>query len=290
MAPQTTAATRADALAAAVTWLFVPASRPDRFAKAVRSGADAVIIDLEDAVPADGKDAARDALRAGWPSVADSRAFLDGPAPVVAVRVNARTTAEFAADARLCRELAPDAVVLPKAESGDDVRAAAEASGALVLPLIESARGLVELSHIAGHPETVRLLFGGIDLALDLGTADDAALDPSRSDLVRWSAACSLPPPVDGVTTDVRDGTAAARDAARARRWGFGGKLCVHPAQVAPVDTAFAPDAAELEWAREVLAAGGEGAAQRGGEMIDRPVVERARRLLRRAEGRGRTT
>ncbi|WP_150255689.1 HpcH/HpaI aldolase/citrate lyase family protein [Nocardiopsis deserti] len=288
MAPETSAA-RADTLATAVTWLFVPASRPDRFAKAVRSGADAVIIDLEDAVPADGKDAARDALRDGWPSVADSRSSLGGGgAPAVAVRVNARTTAEFAADARLCRELAPDAVVLPKAESGEDVRAAAEASGALVLPLIESARGLVELSHIASRPETVRLLFGGIDLALDLGTADDAALDPSRSDLVRWSAACSLPPPVDGVTTDVRDGTAAARDAARARRWGFGGKLCVHPAQVAPVDTAFAPDAAELEWARGVLAAGGEGAAQRGGEMIDRPVVERARRLLRRAEGRGR--
>ncbi|WP_017573169.1 HpcH/HpaI aldolase/citrate lyase family protein [Nocardiopsis halotolerans] len=288
MAPETTTAARADALTAAVTWLFVPASRPDRFTKAVRSGADAVIIDLEDAVPAGGKDAARDALRAGWPGAADARSSPGG-APAVAVRVNARTTAEFAADARLCRELAPDAVVLPKAESGDDVRAAAEASGALVLPLIESARGLVGLSHVASRPETVRLLFGGIDLALDLGTADDAALDTSRSDLVRWSAACSLPPPVDGVTTDVRDGTAAARHAARARRWGFGGKLCVHPAQVGPVETAFAPDAAELEWAREVLAAGGEGASRRGGEMIDRPVVERARRLLRRAEGRGRT-
>ncbi|MFE6385804.1 HpcH/HpaI aldolase/citrate lyase family protein [Nocardiopsis dassonvillei] len=288
MAPQTDAAAHADALTSAVTWLFVPASRPDRFAKAVRSGADAVIIDLEDAVPADGKDAAREALRAGWPSVVDSRP-PSGGAPAVAVRVNARTTAEFAADARLCRELGPDAVVLPKAESGDDVRAAAEASGAPVLPLIESARGLVGLSRIASRPETVRLLFGGIDLALDLGTADDAALDPPRSDLVRWSAACSLPPPVEGVTTDVRDGTAAARDAARARRWGFGGKLCVHPAQVAPVDTAFAPDAAELEWARGVLAAGDGGAVQRGGEMIDRPVVERARRLLRRAEGRDRT-
>ncbi|MEU5858107.1 CoA ester lyase [Nocardiopsis dassonvillei] len=288
MAPRTDAAAYADALTSAVTWLFVPASRPDRFAKAVRSGADAVIIDLEDAVPADGKDAAREALRAGWPSVVDSRP-LSGGAPAVAVRVNARTTAEFAADARLCRELGPDAVVLPKAESGDDVRAAAEASGAPVLPLIESARGLVGLSRIASRPETVRLLFGGIDLALDLGTADDAALDPSRSDLVRWSAACSLPPPVEGVTTDVRDGTAAARDAARARRWGFGGKLCVHPVQVAPVDAAFAPDAAELEWARGVLAAGDGGAVQRGGEMIDRPVVERARRLLRRVEGRDRT-
>jgi citrate lyase subunit beta/citryl-CoA lyase len=288
MAPRTDAAAHADALTSAVTWLFVPASRPDRFAKAVRSGADAVIIDLEDAVPADGKDAAREALRAGWPSVVGSRP-PSGGAPAVTVRVNARTTAEFAADARLCRELGPDAVVLPKAESGDDVRAAAEASGAPVLPLIESARGLVGLSQVASRPETVRLLFGGIDLALDLGTADDAALDPSRSDLVRWSAACSLPPPVEGVTTDVRDGTAAARDAARARRWGFGGKLCVHPAQVAPVDAAFAPDAAELEWARGVLAAGDGGAVQRGGEMIDRPVVERARRLLRRAEGRDRS-
>jgi len=127
MAPRPGGADNRTALAAAVTWLFVPASRPDRFAKATRSGAGAVIIDLEDAVPAGGKDAAREALMCGWPNGALS-------SPAVAVRVNARSTAEFDADTALCRELGPTAVVLPKAESGDDVRAAAEASGAPVLP------------------------------------------------------------------------------------------------------------------------------------------------------------
>ncbi|GAB3455667.1 CoA ester lyase [Streptomonospora sediminis] len=277
----------AGALSSAVTWLFVPASRPDRFAKALGSGADAVIIDLEDSVPADGKDAARQALRSGWPGSPDPAAA--GAAPVVVVRVNARTTAEFAADAELCRGLGPAAVVLPKAESADDVRSAAAACGAPVLPLVESARGLIGLAGVAGCPDTVRLLFGGVDLALDLGTTDDAALDPPRSDLVRWSAACSLPPPVDGVTTAVRDGAAATRDATRAKGWGFGGKLCVHPAQVPLVAAAFTPGPAELEWARDVLAVEHAGAAERGGEMIDQPVIERARRLLRRAGQDGRT-
>ncbi|PSK99954.1 citrate lyase subunit beta/citryl-CoA lyase [Murinocardiopsis flavida] len=269
---------RSGPLAAAVTWLFVPAARPDRFAKALRSGADAVILDLEDSVSAADKDAAREALATAWPADAGTPGT-----PAVAVRVNGLNSAEFAADAAACRALRPAAVVLPKAESAHDVRSAAEAVAAPVLPLIESARGLVDLRDIAGCPESARLLFGTVDLALDLGVTADAALDTARGDLVRWSAACALPPPVDGVTTALRDADTATRDAARAREWGFGGKLCVHPAQVQPVAAAFAPGAAELEWAREVLALEHEGAAARDGEMIDRPVVERARRILLRA-------
>ncbi|NGN64342.1 CoA ester lyase [Streptomyces sp. A7024] len=264
----------ADQLATAVSWLFVPATRPDRFAKAAGSGADAVVIDLEDAVAAGDKAAARDRLRAAWPG--------DVAVPVT-VRINGPRTADFAADLAVCRALAPAAVVLPKTESAAQVREAAEASGAPVLPLIESARGLVGLDRITAEPGCVRLLLGSIDLALDLGISDDRALDSARADLVRWSAANGLPAPVDGVTTAVRDPDAVAAATARARGWGFGGKLCVHPAQVPQVHAAFAPAEDEVTWARRVLAAGHDGAAAVDGEMIDRPVVERARRVIAQA-------
>ncbi|MFF3493294.1 HpcH/HpaI aldolase/citrate lyase family protein [Streptomyces sp. NPDC002795] len=264
-----------DPLATAVSWLFVPASRPDRFAKAAGSGADAVIVDLEDAVAAGDKAAARDHVRAAWPR--------DAPVPVV-VRVNGPRTAEFADDLAVCRALAPAAVVLPKTESAAQVRDAYEASGTRVLPLIETARGLVNLDGIAAEPGCVRLLFGSIDLALDLGVSDDRALDSARADLVRWSAANGLPAPVDGVTTAVRDPAAVTRAATRGRGWGFGGKLCVHPAQLPHVRAAFAPAEEEVNWARRVLAAGHDAAGTVDGEMIDRPVVERARRVLHQAE------
>src|SRR5690606_2878522 len=121
-----------------------------------------------------------------------------GSGPELVVRVNDLRSAESAEDLAACRELAPTAVVLPKTESADDVRAAAEASGRSVLALVETARGLIGLPDIAAADETVRLLFGNIDLALDLGVTADAALDAARSDLVRWSAASGLPQPVDG--------------------------------------------------------------------------------------------
>ncbi|MHB9756057.1 HpcH/HpaI aldolase/citrate lyase family protein [Streptomyces sp. BYX5S] len=268
-------------LATAVTWLFVPATHPGRFAKAAASGADAVVVDFEDAVAADDKAAARERLRAAWPRDAD--------VPVT-VRINGPGTAEYEDDLAVCRALAPAAVVLPKTESAAQVRHTAQASGTRVLPLIETARGLVHLDTITAEPDGVRLLFGSIDLALDLGVSDDRALDSARADLVRWSAANGRPAPVDGVTTAVRDPDAVTRAAARGRAWGFGGKLCIHPAQLPHVRAAFAPTEEEVGWARRVLAAGHEGAATVDGEMIDRPVVERARRILHRAASDARSS
>src|SRR5690606_5036635 len=130
-------------LAAAVSWLFVPASRPERFEKAMASGADAVVIDLEDAVPPADKPLAREKLTAHWPRPES------GSGPELVVRVNDLRSAESAEDLAACRELAPTAVVLPKTESADDVRAAAEASGRSVLALVETARGLIGLPDIA---------------------------------------------------------------------------------------------------------------------------------------------
>lgn len=264
-------------LAAAVSWLFVPASRPERFEKAMASGADAVVIDLEDAVPPADKPLAREKLTAHWPRPES------GSGPELVVRVNDLRSAESAEDLAACRELAPTAVVLPKTESADDVRAAAEASGRSVLALVETARGLIGLPDIAAADETVRLLFGNIDLALDLGVTADAALDAARSDLVRWSAASGLPQPVDGVTTAISDPAAVTRAAETALAWGFGGKLCIHPSQLPLVAAAFAPTEEELAWAGRILdAVDGEdtGAVLVDGEMVDRPVVERARRIV----------
>ncbi|MBB3051409.1 citrate lyase subunit beta/citryl-CoA lyase [Prauserella isguenensis] len=260
------------AIEEAVSWLFVPASRPDRFGKAMEAGADVVVIDLEDAVGPGEKEAARDDMVRHWP----------GGDRVVVVRVNDLRTEHGDADLAACRRLGPDAVVLPKTESADDVRAAAERSGAPVLPLVETARGLVSVADITGAADTVRLLFGSVDLALDLGVSDDAALDTARSDLVRWSAAHGLPQPVDGVSTAIRDTGAVSRSAERALAWGFGGKLCIHPTQVPLVHAAFEPSADQLEWAERVLAVESDGAVMVDGEMIDRPVVERARRIARR--------
>ncbi|TDD49635.1 HpcH/HpaI aldolase/citrate lyase family protein [Saccharopolyspora elongata] len=260
----------------AVTWLFVPGSRPERFTKAVGAGADAVIVDLEDAVPADAKASARENLRAAWPIGSG-----------VAVRINARSSPEFDADVQLCRELGPDAVVLPKTESAEDVRVTAEATGRPVLGLVETARGFVNLGEICAAPGLTRLVFGSIDLALDLGVTADAALDASRADLVRWSAASGLPAPVDGVTPSISDTDAVERDSRRAKEWGFGGKLCIHPAQLPIVREAMRPSAEEIAWARRVVDADEQAngaAVSLDGAMIDRPVVERARRLLRAAE------
>ncbi|MGP4021006.1 HpcH/HpaI aldolase/citrate lyase family protein [Saccharopolyspora sp. 5N708] len=260
----------------AVTWLFVPGSRPDRFAKAIAAGADVVIVDLEDAVPAAAKAAARENLRAAWPI-----------GPKVAVRINAPGTAEFDDDVALCREIGPAAVVLPKTESAADVTAAAEGTGCQVLGLIESARGFVNLGEICAAAGLVRLMFGSIDLALDLGVTADAALDTSRSDLVRWSAASGLPAPVDGVTPSINDTETIDRETRRAKEWGFGGKLCIHPAQLPVVRGAMRPGDAELRWARRVVEAAEQAhgaAVSVDGAMIDRPVVERARRLLRAAD------
>lgn len=267
-------------LAEAVTWLFVPASRPERFAKAMAAGADVVVIDLEDAVAPGDKHAARENLTAHWPAAAD------GTGPAVVVRVNDRSTAENPDDLAACRVVSPAAVVLPKTESAEDVRTAAEESGVDVVPLVESARGLIALPEIAASAGVVRLVFGSVDLALELGVSAGRPLDTARFEVVRWSAACGLPQPVDGVSEAVRDTAAVTRSAEESLEWGFGAKLCIHPNQVPLVHAAYAPTEEELAWARRVLDVAGAdnatGAVLVDGQMVDRPVVERARRIVRR--------
>lgn len=243
--------------------LFVPANRPERFAKAAVSGADAVILDLEDAVAAEAKDAARDALDIG---------FTDLP---VLVRINAFGTPWHEADLAAVRALKPAAVILPKAEvAGLDL-------GLPVIALIETARGMAEARQIA--PRVARLAFGSIDYCAELGCAHlREVLLPARSELVLASRLAGIAAPIDGVTTALDDMAVTAGDAAHARDLGMTGKLCIHPRQIGAVLGAFRPSAAELDWARRVLASG-DGAAQVDGAMVDEPVRIRARSLLARA-------
>jgi citrate lyase subunit beta/citryl-CoA lyase len=262
------------------TYLFVPADRPERYAKARAAGADAVIVDLEDAVAPDAKGRARDAL-------ADA---LDEAAPVI-VRVNAAGTPWYEDDLELCRHPGVAAVMLPKADGIDAVCHAFEATFKDLLPIIESARGVEEVRAIARVPGVVRLAFGSIDLAIDLGIdcapdGGEAELQPYRAQVVLASRLGGLAAPVDGVSTAIDDPERLRADAERSRRLGFGAKLCIHPKQIPVVQAAFTPDAQRVAWAQRVcaaFAASGGAAVALDGQMIDMPVVERARAVLRSA-------
>jgi len=258
------------------SFLFVPGDRPERFAKALASGAGQIVIDLEDAVGAEAKDFARDTL-AGWLSNAPPEA-----AGRVVVRINGANTPWFEADcAIVAAEPGVTAVMMPKADASSPWEALLDKP---VLALIETAAGIDDLRSVARATNVRRLVFGSIDLQLDLGIdGDGEELLFFRSQLVLASRLAGLPPPVDGVCLALADTQALSADVRRARRLGFGGKLCIHPAQVATVEAGFAPSAAEMNWATRVLeaAAQASGAAVAlDGQMIDLPVILRARRLL----------
>jgi citrate lyase subunit beta/citryl-CoA lyase len=262
-------------IAPARSWLFVPGDRPDRFAKALASGADVVVLDLEDAVTADQKPAARTAISA----------WLDPAHPVV-VRVNASWEL-LQDDLAALQQPGLLAVMLPKSEGAADVSAVADAlpAGVAVVPLVETAAGIVAVAGVTSARRVARLAFGGLDLALDLGVepgVDGGVLTAAGHQVVLHSAAAGLAPPVAGVTTQLDDTDRLQADLAAARRDGFSGKLCIHPSQVGPVNRAFAPTPEQQEWARRVLdrAATESGAFRLDGQMVDRPVLERARRVL----------
>ena len=257
----------------AVSYLFVPGNRPERFDKACAAGADVVIIDLEDAVPPAEKEAAR-ATVAQW-------LHADKP---VALRINSADSAWFKSDLALCAHAGVAAVVLPKAATVEDIAVVVAAGAKAVLPLIESAMGFVHAAELAGAPRVERLLFGSIDFCVDLGIeGEDRELDYFRSQLVLASRLAGIAAPVDGVTTAINDAVVLHQETLRGKRFGFGGKLCIHPLQIATVHAAYQPTAEELQWAKKVLdaAAKAEGAAVAvEGKMVDRPVIIKAERIV----------
>ena len=256
-------------------FLFVPADRPERWEKAFAAGPDAVILDLEDAVAAAMRPEARRALRERRDAIAAA------PCPAL-VRLNARASADHALDLDAVRDLGLAGVMLAKAETAVDVEATRAATGAPVVALVESARGLAAARPIAGS--CARIAFGSIDFAADLGSADTrAALAPARSELVLASRLAGRPAPIDGVTTSVKDFDLVRADAGHACELGFSGKLLIHPAQIAPAMEGFRPSEGDVAWAERVLAARGAGAAAVDGAMVDAPVVLRAEQIVRRA-------
>ncbi|MCI0913261.1 HpcH/HpaI aldolase/citrate lyase family protein [Pseudomonas putida] len=263
--------------------LFVPGSRPERFAKALAAGADAVIVDFEDAVEEPLKRQARDNLEA----------FLQAtPLASLWVRVNAPQHLEHASDLAFCAQQPGIAgVLLPKVENAAQV-AVARHTGKPVWPIIESAKGLLALEQIAHAEGVERLSFGSLDLALDLHLNTDSAaarqfLDQARMAVQLHSRGADLLPPLDGVFPAIADAEGLHQAMRHAYDLGYGGALCIHPAQVAVIHAAFTPSAEVLAWARRVLAASaaanGAGAFQLDGHMVDAPVVLRAQRLLAQA-------
>jgi citrate lyase subunit beta / citryl-CoA lyase len=265
-------------IARARSWLFVPGDRPALFAKAAASGADAVVLDLEDAVaPAEKAGARAEVARytAGHPAW---------------VRINAAGTEFHEADAAaLAAARGLLGVMLPKAGEPQEIARAVRRLPAdlPVVALVETAWGVENAARVAAHPAVARLAFGSVDFGLDIGVAGDGEeMLYARSRLVVASRAAGIAAPLDGVTTDLDDPGRTAADARRARRLGFGGKLCVHPRQVEPVNAAFRPGADDVRWAERVVAAmdaSGGRAVRVDGRMADIPVLESARAILRAA-------
>jgi citrate lyase subunit beta/citryl-CoA lyase len=258
------------------SYLFVPGDRPERLDKACAAGADAVIVDLEDAVTPERKASAREVVTQ----------WLAGGGRAC-VRVNGTDTQWFEDDCALLRHPGVLAAVLPKSERAEQLALLAERGrpGLPLLPIVETALGLCNVRELARAPGVERLMFGSVDFQLDCGILGDGdELLFARSELVIASAAARIDAPVDGVTVAIHDLDQLQADTRRARQLGFGAKLCIHPKQVAPVNPSFPPDDEEGAQARAIVsaveAAAGVGAINLNGKLIDRPVIERARKIL----------
>jgi citrate lyase subunit beta/citryl-CoA lyase len=265
--------------------LFVPASSHERHARAFASGADAVIVDLEDAVPPTQKDAARDGLGEALGH------RLDGCLAIV--RVNSPLSSAGAADLAALASLHPGAVMVPKADPASVAAAAAALPGVPLIALVETAAGVLAAPASAAHAAVALLMIGPVDLGAELGieeSPDGDELTVARGNVLLAAAAAGLPAPLDGPCLKVREPAILELETQRAKRLGFGGKSCIHPAQVEPTQAAFSPGAEEVEWAGRIVAgfeAGldrDQGVVVVDGEMVDLPVVTRARRILALAD------
>ncbi len=267
--------------AAGPGWLFCPADRPERFAKAA-AAADVVILDLEDGVALADKPAARKALR---------ETPLDPERTVV--RVNAAGTEELALDLDALAGTAYTTVMLSKTESAEQVRALAPLD---VIGLIETPRGAVFATEIAAAEGTVAMMWGAEDLVATLGGSSSRRADGTYRDFARHvrstvllAASAFNRVALDAVHLNIRDIDGLRAEADDGVAVGFGGTVCIHPTQIPVVREAYRPSEEKVEWARKVLAAA---KTERGvfafeGQMVDSPVLKHAEMLLRRAGAAG---
>lgn len=260
------------------SFLFVPGQRDDRFDKAVASGTDAVILDLEDAVPPESKQAARECVRR-W-LAAGGRAV---------VRINAADTPWFTDDLQMLRALPQAGVMLSKADAPSLAHTLAALPGREVIALLETVAAYMDLPALSRVPGLAQIAFGSVDFGVDSGIADSGdAMVAVRTQIVLHSRFAGLRAPLDGVSLSFSSAEEMDVDARRSLQLGFGGKLCIHPAQVSAVNRAFTPTEQEQAWAQRVLQAFADSAGAAtavDGKMVDRPVVERARRIVALAAG-----
>jgi citrate lyase beta subunit len=269
--------------------LFVPGTSPDRFPRAFGAGADAVVLDLEDAVESTRKDDARKAVGAWLAAPASGRT-------VRLVRLNAPASPFIAGDLAWLPTIEGryDAIVVPKVESPEQLaRVARSIPSRRVVPLLESARGIVRAREIvAADADIPAVLFGAEDLTAELGiprTTEGEEIFVARGTVVLAAATIDAQP-IDAVFVDLAHQEGLRQDARRARALGFTGKMAIHPDQVAVINEVFTPSADEVKAARRILdaheaaRAKGEGAFRVDDRMVDAPVIRRARRLLALAE------
>jgi citrate lyase subunit beta/citryl-CoA lyase len=273
-----------DVVAHATTMLFVPGDRPERFVKAHQSGADLIIIDLEDAVAPENKAIALDETVAALTTESES---LPGGRLTALVRIDGNHSALQLAALRKVAETPGNGllgVMVPKAESAKQMTTAIDAlpSGLGIIALVESARGLINAFEIASVAGVTRLGFGAVDFGVDVDASHERVFDYARAQIVVASRAAGVASPVDSPSLNIKETDIVSTEALRALEFGFGGKLCIHPAQVDLVHTSFAPTAEQVAWAERVIGLEG-GAAQLDGVMIDKPVVDRAKRILARS-------
>lgn len=261
--------------AEARTFLFVPGTRPERFDKAVASGADLIVLDLEDAVATEDKNQARDNV---------VRWLEHGHGAVV--RVNTHQSSYWADDIAAIEAFDTAVVMVPK--SSDPTVLTHLGTRVPVIALIETARGLLAAPALSAAPGIVRTAFGHIDLAAELGidpTGRDALL-MARTSIVLAAAAAGITPPIDGVTTNIGNPEIISSDVTYAKSLGFSGKLCIHPTQIATASIALGPTPEDVAWAEKIAAALTEdgGVATVDGHMVDPPVLARAARILAEAK------
>jgi citrate lyase subunit beta / citryl-CoA lyase len=268
------------------SWLYVPGNRPELIGKAARGEADAIVIDLEDSVPAQAKDAARETVRA---------VFDDRPRKPIWVRINDVRGPWGEADMTALAGLPLSGVRLPKCEDPEVVRSAGHRLGLPLHLLLESAVGIERAMELArAHPDVSGIGLGEADLAADLRTTADTTLAWCRARVVVAARSAGLPAPVQSVWTDVRDLDGLRASSEHARDAGFFGRSVIHPGQVAIVNEVFTPDDRQVRNARELVgalttaAAGGRSAfIDDEGRFVDPAVVEQARWMLTLAEQLG---
>lgn len=275
-------------LADTKTWLFVPATRIDRIAKAFASGADAVIVDLEDAVAQVDKAQARAALKDYYAAEIEAKSYRP-----IWLRINKASSAEFAKDLALCQQLPELAgVLLAKAEQASDIEKVYQQTGLPVIAVIESAMGLYRIDEMAKARGLLVFSYGFLDLCNDLqmqvGTASaNIIANQIRYQLILTSKVHQLLAPIDSVYADFNDSKGLHKRVQLWSQMGMSGMLCIHPKQVDIVKQALQPTDSELEFAQRVIEEyerSGQAVFKIEGNMVDAPVIERSYQLLSLAE------